>query len=104
MLTRSGQPGTQVVTHQDAIATLGAIEEANRKVEELLSEGSRESASVGQLKSQLMELQVGVEAGRRAAVAAAPRAARAGLQPVLLQVHGRSPHGTAGVRKRADRL
>ena len=47
----------QVVTRQEALCTLSAIEEANRKVDELLSEDSRESQSVGSLKHQLLELQ-----------------------------------------------
>eukprot|EP00887_Chlorella_sp_A99_P007345 scaffold2.g7345.t1 len=51
----------QVVTRQEALCTLEAIEEANRKVEELLRRGageeSRESNSMGNLKRQLLDLQ-----------------------------------------------
>ncbi|KAL4420817.1 hypothetical protein ABPG75_010473 [Micractinium tetrahymenae] len=47
----------QHVTRADALCTLSAIEEANARVEELLSEGSRERHSVSALKRQLVELQ-----------------------------------------------
>eukprot|EP00884_Botryococcus_braunii_P002682 jgi/Botrbrau1/12414/Bobra.0229s0010.1 len=44
------------VTKQDVAATLAVIEEANRKVEEALSEGSRERNSVASLKTNLIKL------------------------------------------------
>lgn len=45
------------VVKKEAAATLKMIEEANKKVEELLSEESRETESVISLKSKLVELQ-----------------------------------------------
>ncbi|KXZ55126.1 hypothetical protein GPECTOR_3g278 [Gonium pectorale] len=44
------------VTKQDAAATLAMIEEANRKVEEALSEEARERAAVGDLRDELEKL------------------------------------------------
>ena len=50
------------VTRKDAIFTLSAIEDANRKVEHALSENSRERIGVGNLKKQLELLQQEVAA------------------------------------------
>ncbi|EFJ44919.1 chlorophyll a oxygenase [Volvox carteri f. nagariensis] len=47
----------EYVTKQDAAATLAMIEEANRKVEEALSEEARERTAVGDLREQLQVLQ-----------------------------------------------
>nr|BAQ33958.1 chlorophyllide a oxygenase [Bryopsis plumosa] len=47
----------QQVTAKDAVTTLRSLEEANRKVEAALSEESRESTSVGDLKKVLVDLQ-----------------------------------------------
>ncbi|PSC70793.1 chlorophyllide a oxygenase [Micractinium conductrix] len=54
---RNWQLVYQHVTRADALCTLSAIEEANARVEELLSEESRERHSVSALKRQLVELQ-----------------------------------------------
>lgn len=53
------------ITKQDAIATLRSIEEANKKVEEALSEESRETQSVENLRKQLVELQEEVNKARQ---------------------------------------
>jgi len=53
------------ITKQDAIATLRSIEEANKKVEEALSEESRETQSVENLRRQLVELQEEVNMARQ---------------------------------------
>lgn len=47
----------QYLTRTEAAATLAAIEEANRKVEEALREGSWESKSVTQMRDELEQLQ-----------------------------------------------
>jgi len=52
------------VTKQEVTATLEVIEEANRKVEEALSEEARERNSVNSLKEQLQNLQKEVDAAR----------------------------------------
>ncbi|KAG2493055.1 hypothetical protein HYH03_008718 [Edaphochlamys debaryana] len=51
----------EYVTKTDASATLAMIEEANRMVEESLSEETREKTAVGDLKEQLMDLQQQVQ-------------------------------------------
>ncbi len=50
----------QYLTRTEAAATLAAIEEANRKVEAALREGSWESKSVTEMRDELEELQVQV--------------------------------------------
>ena len=50
----------QYLTRTEAAATLAAIEEANRKVEEALREGSWESKSVTQMRDELEQLQTQV--------------------------------------------
>ncbi|PNW88760.1 hypothetical protein CHLRE_01g043350v5 [Chlamydomonas reinhardtii] len=50
----------EYVTRQDAAATLAMIEEANRKVEESLSEEAREKTAVGDLRDQLESLRAQV--------------------------------------------
>ncbi|GIL55475.1 hypothetical protein Vafri_11035 [Volvox africanus] len=50
----------EYVTKQDAAATLAMIEEANRKVEEALTEETRERTAVGELREQLQNLQLQV--------------------------------------------
>ena len=52
----------EYVTQKDALFTLGAIEDANRKVEEAISESSREKVGIGALKKQLEDLQQEVSA------------------------------------------
>ncbi|GLI60511.1 hypothetical protein VaNZ11_002675 [Volvox africanus] len=51
----------EYVTKQDAAATLAMIEEANRKVEEALTEETRERTAVGELREQLQNLQLQVQ-------------------------------------------
>ncbi|GLC43434.1 hypothetical protein PLESTB_001556900 [Pleodorina starrii] len=51
----------EYVTKQDAAATLAMIEEANRKVEEALTEEARERTAVGDLREQLQMLQSQVQ-------------------------------------------
>ncbi|GFR39736.1 hypothetical protein Agub_g218 [Astrephomene gubernaculifera] len=51
----------EYVTKQDAAATLAMIEEANRQVEESLSEEARERTAVGDLREQLEVLQLQVQ-------------------------------------------
>jgi chlorophyllide a oxygenase len=54
----------QYVTNEDALCTLETIEEANRKVEAALSEGTTEGAGVGAMKRRLEELQKEVSAAQ----------------------------------------
>ncbi|KAH7622922.1 putative Chlorophyllide a oxygenase, chloroplastic [Nannochloris sp. 'desiccata'] len=54
----------QYVTNEDALCTLETIEEANRKIEAALSEGTTEGAGVGAMKRRLEELQKEVGAAQ----------------------------------------
>eukprot|EP00798_Chlamydomonas_sp_ICE-L_P009852 gene9852-7741_t len=53
------------VTKSEVIATLAAIEEASRKVEEALSQEQQERTSVSSLKEQLEELQAEVDSAHQ---------------------------------------
>lgn len=51
----------EIIVKREAAATLKTIEEANGKVEKALSEQSRESKSVVELRKELIELQNEIE-------------------------------------------
>jgi chlorophyllide a oxygenase len=57
---RSWELVTAYVTRQDALCTLAAIEDAARKVEAALAEGTRDTAGVGDLQRELEALQAEV--------------------------------------------